>query len=266
MEEREARAVARCLCEQLLGLDPVRLYLDKNTQLSTQQQQKLSQALQRLLKDEPLQYILGTQSFMGRTFKVGPGVLIPRPETAGLVDMVLGVPLDCASVLDVGTGSGCIALTLSLERPDWQVTAMDISCAALETARENARLLGAKVDFWRADILSVDLPENTYDVIVSNPPYVPEAEREGLQACVRDHEPDEALFVSDADPLLFYRVIAQKGLSALRAGGGLFFEIHYLMGERMRLLLEDLGYEKVDVVKDIEGKDRYVTAQKSMLR
>lgn len=266
LEDREARAVARCLCEQLLGLDPVRLYLDKNTQLSTQQQQKLSQALERLLKDEPLQYILGTQSFMGRTFRVGKGVLIPRPETADLVEKVLRLPLEEACVLDVGTGSGCIALTLALERPRWQVTALDNSPAALETARENALLLGADVRFIRLDILREDLPFNTYDAIVSNPPYVPESDRRDMQASVRDHEPGEALFVADEDPLLFYRVIAQKGLSALKAGGGLLFEIHHLMGKKVCLLLEEMGYERVCVTKDIEGKDRYVTAQKSMLR
>lgn len=260
--DQEARAVARALLEELLGLDPVRLYLDKNTQLSSQQQQKLSQALDRLLRDEPLQYILGTQGFMGRTFKVGPGVLIPRPETAGLVSLVLESEKEHACVLDVGTGSGCIALTLALERPSWTVTAMDVSSTALETARKNARLLGAEVGFILADILSKALPEDAFDVIVSNPPYVPDADRKDMQPSVRDHEPEEALFVPDGDPLLFYRVIAEKGLSALKAGGGLYFEIHHLMGRAACALLEGMGYGKVRVHKDMEGKDRYVTARK----
>ncbi len=220
---------------------------------------RLGPDVERLAAGEPLQYVLGESEFYGRRFVVRPGVLIPRPETEELVDRIVhtegGRP---CRILDVGTGSGCIAVSLALELPGAEVYAADISDVALETAAENCRRLGARVTLRRADALNdlaARFPER-FDVIVSNPPYVPAGDRAVMHPNVRDYEPSLALFVPDDDPLRFYRAIARAGRRMLRPGGRLWFEIYERAAAGMTALLEAEGYTQTEIYRDLFDKER----------
>lgn len=212
---------------------------------------------------EPLQYIEGRTLFLGREFWVAPGVLIPRPETEELVELMLKeIPAD-ARILDVGTGSGCIAISLAKELPDALVTAWDVSPEALSVARANARKLQADVRFVECDVLACQVDEvGLYDVIVSNPPYVTEAEKADMEPNVLQWEPSLALFVPDDDPLRFYRRIAVLGRDMLTDGGRLYFEINRAYGREMVEMLRTMGYVRVRVEKDLSQNDRFVIAEK----
>lgn len=259
----EVSALSRIVCCDLLGQAPTDYYLGKDIVLSSKKEQELEDILQRLSRFEPLQYIEGRTLFLGREFWVAPGVLIPRPETEELVELMLKeIPAD-ARILDVGTGSGCIAISLAKELPDTLVTAWDVSPEALSVARANARKLQANVRFVECDVLACQVDEvGLYDVIVSNPPYVTEAEKADMEPNVLQWEPSLALFVPDDDPLRFYRRIAVLGRDMLADGGRLYFEINRAYGREMVEMLRTMGYVRVRVKKDLSQNDRFVIAEK----
>lgn len=259
----EVSALSRIVCCDLLGQAPTDYYLGKDIALSSKKEQELEDILQRLSRFEPLQYIEGRTLFLGREFWVAPGVLIPRPETEELVELMLKeIPAD-ARILDVGTGSGCIAISLAKELPDALVTAWDVSPEALSVARANARKLQADVRFVECDVLACQVDEvGLYDVIVSNPPYVTEAEKADMEPNVLQWEPSLALFVPDDDPLRFYRRIAVLGRDMLADGGRLYFEINRAYGREMVEMLRTMGYVGVRVEKDLSQNDRFVIAEK----
>lgn len=259
----EVSALSRIVCCDLLGQAPTDYYMGKDIVLSSKKEQELEDILQRLSRFEPLQYIEGRTLFLGREFWVAPGVLIPRPETEELVELMLKeIPAD-ARILDVGTGSGCIAISLAKELPDTLVTAWDVSPEALSVARANARKLQADVRFVECDVLACQVDEvGLYDVIVSNPPYVTEAEKADMEPNVLQWEPSLALFVPDDDPLRFYRRIAVLGRDMLADGGRLYFEINRAYGREMVEMLRTMGYVGVRVEKDLSQNDRFVIAEK----
>ena len=211
--------------------------------------------IERLLHFEPIQYIFGHTEWCGLDLKVTPATLIPRPETAELVEEVerLKVKGERLRVLDVGTGSGCIGIALKKRHPEWRITGIDISEEAIEVAKENAKRNNVEVDFKVADIFDFIGEKLQYDIVVSNPPYICEKEKESMRKNVLDFEPETALFVPDDDPLKFYRRIAE-----LRLGTHLFFEINEAYGDEMVTLLENLGYTEVRLIQDMYGKARII--------
>ena len=217
---------------------------------------------EKLKAGEPIQYILGKGPFYGRDFFVNEHTLIPRNETEELVHLIVKEnPHTGLKILDIGTGTGCIPISLALEMKSPDVYGIDISEKALELAKKNSDFLKANVTFLTCDILNEmpNLPE--LDILVSNPPYIPEADKSEMHRNVLDFEPGLALFVPDQDPLLFYRVIGEKGKQLLKPGGKLYFEIHERFGSEMGELLSDLGYKEVKVVKDLNGKERIASAR-----
>lgn len=258
----EADHMAFLLLEARCGMRRQDMLLGRPLSFDPQQ---LQHDLARLLAHEPLQYVLGIGHFYGHDFRVTPDTLIPRPETEELVYLIINRhktqrPLQ---LLDIGTGTGCIPITLSLELPGIQAMGLDISPAALQVAQQNAETLKAPVRFLLRDILSEtlqDLPP--LDVVVSNPPYVTEAEKALMRPNVLDYEPELALFVPDADPLRFYRRIAELAAEQLKAGGWLYFEINEQFGPQMLELVEGLGFQHARVLDDMQGKARMLEAQK----
>ena len=259
----EVKALSMLICCDMLGLDALDIYMGKDIILSECKQRELENIIFRLQKNEPIQYIRGVAEFCGRNFKVASGVLIPRPETAELVELIVEENSNARRLLDIGTGSGCIAISLDKKLPDAEVEAWDISEEALAIARKNNEELDAQVTFRRQDVFSADGIQGTsYDIIVSNPPYVTETEKTEMEANVLDWEPELALFVPDEDPLRFYRRIAELGRELLRPGGKLYFEINQAYGQDMIRMIEMNQYRDVRVIKDIFGKDRIVTANR----
>lgn len=259
----EVKALSMLICCDMLGLDALDIYMGKDIILSECKQRELENIIFRLQKNEPIQYIRGFAEFDGRRFKVAPGVLIPRPETVELVELVARENTDACRLLDIGTGSGCIAISLDKRLPDAKVEAWDISEEALAIAYTNNKELKAEVMFLQRDVLSDDWEKTpSFDVIVSNPPYVTEAEKNGMDANVLDWEPELALFVPDDDPLRFYRRIADLGRELLLPEGRLYFEINQAYGRETAHMLEMNQYRDVRVIKDIFGKDRIVTANR----
>lgn len=260
---QEAANISRIVCCEMLGQSTVDYYLGKDITLSLKEKQELDGILSRLCNFEPIQYIQGTARFLGRTFRVAPGVLIPRPETEELVETMLKEISPLSRILDVGTGSGCIAISLSKELPDAKVSAWDISEEALAIASANNEALQASVRFCQRDVLTC-LPDvgERYDVIVSNPPYVIESEKQDMERNVLDWEPFQALFVSDNDPLLFYRRIAELGKVMLVPEGRLYFEINRAFGEAVVAMLREQGYANPRILKDISGNDRIVIVER----
>lgn len=259
----EAKALSMLICCDMLGLDALDIYMGKDIILSECKQRELENIIIRLQKNEPIQYIRGFAEFCGRRFKVAPSVLIPRPETAELVELIVKENPDARHLLDIGTGSGCIAISLDKSLPDTKVDAWDVSEEALTIARANNEELNACVTFMQKDVLTVEPTKGPmYDVIVSNPPYVTEAEKREMEANVLDWEPELALFVPDEDPLRFYRRIAFIGREILLPGGKLYFEINQAYGRETAHILEMNQYHEVRVIKDIFGKERIVTANR----
>lgn len=259
-EALELESVRRALCTEYLGISALSYYTRETLKPDAERDRRLADALARLEGGEPLQYLLGWAPFCGLQFKVDSRVLIPRPETAELVEWV---EQDCSgtgSLLDIGTGSGCIAVTLAHKLPGWKVQGWDISADALDVARENSRLNGTHVTFSQVDILADAKPEDRFDVIVSNPPYVLDSERDSMESTVLDYEPHTALFVRDNDPLVFYRAIAEFAGSALNVGGRLYFEINPLKAQAMNDLLVSAGFHNVELRNDIFGKTRMIKA------
>lgn len=264
-DEREAKAVVGMVLEERFGLTLTDIVCGGVEALGSEQCEELEQMMRRLETGEPVQYVLGSARFCGRSFRVEPATLIPRPETEQLVGMVSDFARRMASpaILDVGTGTGCVATSVALECPAARVTAWDISEEALRVARGNALRLGAEVDFCRQDALCPPaLDEGKWDAIVSNPPYVMEKERAAMAVNVLRYEPSLALFVPDGDPLRFYRALAVYGRKALKDGGGLFFEINPLQAAPLASLLEEEGYREVAILADAFGKQRFAQAIK----
>ena len=259
----EVKALSMLICCDMLGLDALDIYMGKDIILSECKQRELENIIFRLQKNEPIQYIRGIAEFCGRNFKVASGVLIPRPETAELVELIVEENPNARRLLDIGTGSGCIAISLDKKLPDAEVEAWDISEEALAIARKNNEELDAQVTFCRQDVFSADGTQSgSYDIIVSNPPYVTETEKREMEANVLDWEPELALFVPDEDPLRFYRRIAELGRELLRPDGKLYFEINQAYGQDMIRMIEMNQYRDVRVIKDIFGKDRILTANR----
>jgi release factor glutamine methyltransferase len=259
----EVKALTMLICCDMLCLDALDIYLGKDIILSECKERELENIIFRLQKNEPIQYIRGFAEFDGRRFKVAPGVLIPRPETVELVELVARENTDACRILDIGTGSGCIAISLDKRLPNAKVEAWDISEEALAIACTNNKELEAEVMFLQRDVLSDDWEKiPSFDVIVSNPPYVTEVEKSEMDANVLGWEPELALFVPDDDPLRFYRRIADLGRELLLPGGRLYFEINQAYGLETAHMLEMNQYHDVRVIKDIFGKDRIVTANR----
>lgn len=282
--EREAQAIVRTVLDALFGMSLTDICLGKVTQLSADDTTRLEKIMQRLEKSEPVQYVLGAEWFAGRLFDVAPGVLIPRPETEDLVKWACdeakekekednskeergkeekevskkGEEAPHPSILDIGTGSGCIAITVALALPQVRVTAWDISTDALAIAAGNAHKLGASVRFEHQDALSAPDDEERWDVIVSNPPYICDRERADMSDNVLSYEPELALFVPDNDPLLFYRAIARYASKALKPGGRLLFETNTAYAHEVAQVMADEGFTAIEVRNDCFGKPRMV--------
>ena len=267
-DENEARAVAKMVLEHY-GLTMSDIVLGREQTLPVEE---LLTIRTRLLSGEPVQYVLGLAEFGPHVFQVAPGVLIPRPETYELCQWIVGseqrkVISNKYSILDIGTGSGCIACTLAAEMPKAEVTAWDISEEALKIARENANRHDVHVTFEQVDALHLTSgichqTSAVFDLIVSNPPYICNKEREAMEANVLEHEPHTALFVPDDAPLLFYRAIAQFGQSALKDDGWLYFEINPLYAEPLRDMLSMMSYRDIEIKEDQYGKQRMIRSKK----
>ena len=268
-DQYEARAVAFMLLESLLHVSRVDILSDKDITFSSLQRNQLQGMLDRLVKHEPVQYVLGVADFCGLALEVGPGVLIPRPETEELVqwicDDLKGVT--SSTIIDVCTGSGCIALALSHRFSGACVLATDLSEAALEVACRNACRLSLPVTFRQADALGenpfgdgVGAISPMFDVVVSNPPYIRQCERADMDANVLDYEPEQALFVPDDSPLLFYEAIARAALERLKPGGALYFEINRSFGQQILAMLSSIGFTAPELRSDAYGNPRMVKA------
>ena len=263
-EAGEVTALTRIVCTEVMGQPQVDYFLGKDIELSAKEEEKLSSILVRLAHFEPIQYIQGFTLFSERRFIVTPNVLIPRPETEELAQLVASTTMPGSSLLDIGTGSGCLAITMALDIPNAKVCAWDVSPGALEVAQRNAEVLQAKVNFFQGDVFQYKpLASDHFDVIVSNPPYVLERERDAMEPNVLRWEPHLALFVPDNDPLLFYRRIGTLGKELLHPNGRLFFEINRSQGSAVKDLLVEQGYDEVEVKQDFYGNDRFVVALKN---
>lgn len=273
-DDGEARAIARILIEELFGLSYADIVCGATEQLSADDTLRLDTAVRRIEQGEPLQHVLGYADFCGNRFCVNGSVLIPRPETEWLVDegaklMSDGnTPTDIKKpkskrILDIGTGSGCIAISLKLRLGDAYVEAWDISEEALRTAQDNADALKAEVVFRKRDALRADNTAAPWDLIVSNPPYICDSERTAMDDNVLLHEPHTALFVPDDDPLRFYRAIARYALLTLNIGGSLLFECNTRYAEATGTMLRDMGFEEVTVSDDCFNLPRFVRGRKN---
>lgn len=259
----EAAAVAERFCADLYGFGRFEMVLDGGVEPEGFVLGDFEECLGRLSAGEPVQYIVGHTEFLGRKFGVRPGVLIPRPETEELVLMIARRELPRgARILDVGTGSGAIAVSLALEIEGARVEAIDLSEVAVEVARSNAEALGAEVAIERADIFAFEPEAEGYDVVVSNPPYIPVAERVEMPRNVVDFEPSEALFVPNDEPLIFYERIADVALGGLRRGGLLAFEIHERLAIETAQMLVRKGFKEVTTYEDFYSKPRMILCTK----
>ena len=262
--DSEALALAKMLLVEVFGFSTLELYGGKDKEFSEKHRSVLAEMIRRLQKNEPIQYIIGIESFCGLTFEVDPNVLIPRPETQELVSWIVE---DCQKdeairILDIGTGSGCIPVSLAKQLPEAEVESWDISEGALEVAFRNCERNEVKVLLRRKDVLNATPEGVFYDVIVSNPPYIADREKVDMEANVLDWEPSLALFVPDDAPLLFYRKIAQLGCEMLKEGGLLYFEINRAYGQETSLMLSELGYNQIELKKDSWGNDRMIKAKR----
>lgn len=276
-DDGEARAIARILIEELFGLSYADIVCGATEQLSADDTLRLDTAVRRIEQGEPLQHVLGYADFCGNRFCVNGSVLIPRPETEWLVDEGAKLMDGCIAsdetqhkaphspkrILDIGTGSGCIAISLKLRLGDAYVEAWDISEEALRTAQDNADALKAEVVFRKRDALRADNTAAPWDLIVSNPPYICDSERTAMDDNVLLHEPHTALFVPDDDPLRFYRAIARYALLTLNIGGSLLFECNTRYAEATGAMLRDMGFEEVTVSDDCFGLPRFVRGRKN---
>ncbi len=266
----EIQSFFSLLSEAYLGLSRIETAMQPEKEISEEKFEKFTDAIIRLKQSEPIQYIIGETEFYGLPFKVDKSVLIPRPETEELVSWITNETQSKeTSILDIGTGSGCIAITLANELPETKVSAIDVSTDALRIANQNALANKVNVNFIEVDVLQFDSSkdlqihkESKFDIIVSNPPYVRASEKELMQANVLRYEPEIALFVEDEDPLLFYRRIVELSKEYLKREGLLFFEINEYLGKDMKDMLEKEGFTNIEIKKDIFEKDRMIKCKK----
>lgn len=257
--QQEAEAISFWLLEDITNISRMDVLVEKEKELSVEEEQKLASAIERLKAKEPIQHILGKVEFYNRQFLVNRNVLIPRQETEELIALILADHPDLSGevVVDIGTGSGIIPITIAKERSGAKIYGLDVSGAALETAKRNALLNRAEVEFLKIDILeeTPQLPEA--EIWVSNPPYVLESEKLMMDKKVLDFDPEQALFVTDADPLVFYKRITALARQNLKAGAYLYFEINEKFGEEVKIVMEMNGFNQVEIIKDMQGKDRF---------
>ncbi len=259
----EVRAIACAVFHDRLGWDAGELLMNRDRVLSDVYHTSVCAPLQELQAGVPLQYVLGSITFHGLRINVGPAVLIPRPETEELVDRIIRAQLQPPQrIIDIGTGSGCIALALKQAFPAAQVIGIDISADALDVARRNATHNELDAEWRLLDVLVPDASLGVADLIVSNPPYVPRSDERDMEAHVREHEPHLALFVEDDDPLLFFRTIAQLGLMSLSPDGQLWFEGHHLHIQDIPTVLLAMGYSEVQLLNDLSGQPRFISAKR----
>jgi release factor glutamine methyltransferase len=258
----ELTSLIGMLIEAVTGWNRMQQIVNVNTELTKEQQTQIEQYAEQLLSGKPIQYILGKAWFMGNEIMVNENVLIPRPETEELVEWIISYasimnkPL---SILDIGTGSGCIPIALKLALPNCTLTGLDISKDALAVAQMNAKNLNATIEWMEEDILNTAALDTSYDIMVSNPPYIPLREKKDMQEQVLNFEPSIALFVSNEDPLIYYKAIAKIGKQNLSKNGQLFFEIHYDQGKAILALLDELNYH-AELRQDSFGKNRMIRA------
>lgn len=257
----EVQSIAFLVFESLYGLSKTQIMADKP--VAGHEPEKLDEVIKRLNKNEPVQYILGEAHFFGRKFKVNDAVLIPRPETEELVQFVIdhakNFPGRLLKIIDIGTGSGCIPVTLSLELPASEVIATDVSADALDLAVQNNNRLGADVTFIHNDILNEVLDVSDIDIVVSNPPYISNEEKGTMKSTVLEFEPHLALFVDGDDPLLFYKAIARQSVKILRKPGMLCTEINEHFGKEVAKIFRHAGFKDVTITRDLQGKERIVS-------
>ncbi|NCD71975.1 peptide chain release factor N(5)-glutamine methyltransferase [Mucilaginibacter agri] len=257
----EVDAITMLVLSELTGYSKAKLKAFPETELTGEQQERLTSMLNQLQTGQPVQYILGYTEFYGLRFEVNSNVLIPRPETEELVNWVIeSAPIPAVNILDIGTGSGCIAITLKHELKQAKVSAIDISKGALEVAKRNADSNHTPVNFIHADILNYEAinMDNRLDIIVSNPPYVTETDKRQMHTNVTDFEPHSALFVPEEDPLLFYIAIADFAIKNLKPGGLLFFEINESYGKETVEMLLNKSFKNIELRKDMSGRDRMI--------
>jgi release factor glutamine methyltransferase len=261
-QERELSSIIKIILTDIFSMSTIEIYGDKDKIFSSKEMAELDVIIERLKKNEPIQYILGYEIFYGLKYKVTENVLIPRPETAELVEWIISYSEGkSGKIIDIGTGSGCIAISLAANIPGVSVEGWDISQEALNVASYNAKLNNVDVTFRNVDILSFSSDGEKYDVIVSNPPYITEAEKDDMQSNVLEWEPFTALFVNNSDPLLFYRKIAQVGIDSLLPDGSIYFEINRSFFKEIVAMLEEYGYRDIEVRKDCFGNERMVKAR-----
>ena len=261
--QREIESIIYILLEHLLNYSKIEIQLNKNEKIEQNIFDQITSALQDLKNSVPIQYIIGETEFYDLTFKVNKHTLIPRQETEELVHAIINEnKIAAPNILDIGTGSGCIPIVLACNIAGANVSSVDISEGAIVIAKENATLNNVKIDFHLRDFLKWDAYswERGYDIIVSNPPYVKESEKELMEKNVLTYEPHTALFVDDEDPLIFYRRIAEFAKVHLRKGGKLYFEINEALGQEMIELQKSLGFSSVRLMKDLNGRDRMTSA------
>ncbi|OOB81888.1 peptide chain release factor N(5)-glutamine methyltransferase [Flavobacterium columnare] len=267
-DEKEVESFFTLLLEAFHGMKRIDFALNPQLELDALQLLQWETVLDQLKQEKPIQYILGETDFFGMSFYTNEYTLIPRPETEELVDWIIQTVSttkkgEKVRILDIGTGTGCIAISLAKNIPMAEVYAIDVSLKALEVAKRNAKRNNVTIEFIHQDLLILESLETTFDIIVSNPPYVRNLEKLEIKKNVLDYEPHLALFVEDTDPLIFYKKIAQLALKSLSKKGCLFFEINQYLGKEMIELMEDFGFENINLHKDIYGNDRMLLGHKS---
>ncbi|MFT4018482.1 MAG: peptide chain release factor N(5)-glutamine methyltransferase [Agriterribacter sp.] len=268
-DKRESENIADLVMEKITGLRRMERVLKKETELTTQQEKAVAQYSAELLQHKPVQYVLKEAWFYGLCFLVVEYVLIPRPETEELVDWIIKdaklLPSPPSAILDIGTGSGCIPVALKKELTTPVITAIDISSEALSIAKKNADDNNVNIDFLLVDVLNEEQLDTlpVFDIIVSNPPYIPVTDMAEMRENVLNFEPHTALFVPNEDPLLFYKAIAKFATSHLNASGKVYVEIHEAQGEAVKRIFEERGLSNCVIKKDMQGKDRMVRARRS---
>jgi len=262
--KEEVESMFYLMIEHFLGLERFILAIDPGIVITKDEEQYMFEGLSKLKNEQSIQYVLGETTFMDLKIMVNESVLIPRPETEELVNWVLEDIEnldDNLKIIDIGTGSGCIAISLSKLKPNLKVTAMDISNSAIEVAEKNALKNNVDIEFIQADILKIPSLKENYDIIVSNPPYVREMEKDQMHNNVLKNEPYLALFVPDEDPLLFYRPLAKLAKNCLTPKGVLYMEINQYLGKEVKEVLEESGFAEIELRKDIFGNDRMIKAR-----
>lgn len=269
-DSREAASLAWLSISHVCKLERAEYLNLKDTEVPTDKKQSLLKILEELKTGKPLQYVIGETEFYGLTFKVNPSVLIPRPETEELVEWILSdlrkpkISIEGLKIIDIGTGSGCIPISLKKNLPEAQLYALDISTEALGVSKQNAALNQTMVNFIQADILNLlnkQPSDEKFGIIVSNPPYVTDAEKKQMLPNVLQHEPHLALFVPDNDPLIFYKAIADFAIKHLDTTGSLYLEINENLGEETVQLLKQMGFKNIELRQDLSGKDRMIRSQ-----